>query len=116
MRLCKDWPSNEPNAMQFLGTFFFSGDETLQLLLAVFSCQITYGLFCFLSNFINFEPVKENKSNFFLCQQEMTMYLTVLMKIYQKVSSYLLQRSRITLSYRNPHAKKRIVSNSSVVV
>ena len=36
------------------------------------------------------------------------MYLTVLMKIYQKVSSYLLQRSRITLSYRNPHAKKRM--------
>ena len=28
------------------------------------------------------------------------------MKIYQKVSSYLLQRSRITLPYRNPHAKK----------
>ena len=67
MRLCKDWPSNEPNAMQFLGTFFFSGDETLQLLLAVFSCQITYGLICFLSiNSINFEPVqKRNKSNFF---------------------------------------------------
>ena len=106
MRLCKDWPSNEPNAMQFLGTFFFSGDETLQLLLAVFSCQITYGLICFLSNSINFEPVKKNKSKLFLCLQGMTMYLTVLMKIYQKVSSYLLQRSRITLSYRNPHAKK----------
>ena len=45
----------------------------------------------------------------------MTMYLTVLMKIYQKVSSYLLQRSRITLSYRNPHAKKRMVSSSVVV-
>ena len=70
MRLCKDWPSNEPNAMQFLGTFFF---ETLQLLLAVFSCQITYGLICFLSNSINFEPVKKNKSKLFLCQQEMTM-------------------------------------------
>ena len=78
--------------MQFLGTFFFSGDETLQLLLAVFSCQITYGLIYFLSNSINFEPVKKNKSKLFLCQQEMTMYLTVLMKIYQKVSSYLLQK------------------------
>ena len=62
MRLCKDWPSNEPNAMQFLGTFFFSGDETLQLLLAVFSCQITYGLICFLSNSINYEPVKKKIS------------------------------------------------------
>ena len=48
--------------MQFLGTFFFSDDETLQLLLAVFSCQITYGLICFLSNSINFEPVQKRNT------------------------------------------------------
>ena len=68
MRLCKDWPSNEPNAMQFLGTFFFSDEETLQLLLAVFSCQITYGLICFLSNSINLilNKLKKISPTFFM--------------------------------------------------
>ena len=54
--------------MQFLGTFFFSDEETLQLLLAVFSCQITYGLICFLSNSINLilNKLKKISPTFFM--------------------------------------------------